>query len=204
MQTTSKPSLPGRTPGSAAIHFGNEHELENTNDLASELVATEKTMSQIVRFSDAEEVFERADALYERVERMLRIRLPNADIHHVGSTAVRGSVTKGDLDVVVRVARSAFCLAEEVLASIFERNLESSRSEDFAAFLDKTTDPELGVQLVVEGGAADTLLAWRRGLQTDAELREQYNELKRAYDGRQMNEYRDAKAEFIGRHLRGE
>jgi GrpB-like predicted nucleotidyltransferase (UPF0157 family) len=158
-------------------------------------------MSEIVHFSGAAEVFARADALYEQVEWMLRTRLPNADVHHVGSTAVRGSITKGDLDVVVRVTRDAFHAAEDLLESVFERNTESSRSEDFAAFLDKTTNPELGVQLVVVGGAADTFLAWRRKLQTDEELREKYNELKRAYEGSRMDEYREAKAEFIARHL---
>jgi len=130
-------------------------------------------------------------------------RLPDAEIHHVGSTAVRGSVTKGDLDVLVRVPQDAFQAAEDVLASIFERNTESTRSADFSAFLDKRTNPELGVQLVAVGGSADTFLAWRSMLETDPDLREKYNELKRAYEGRPMEEYREAKARFITKHLAG-
>ena len=80
-------------------------------------------MSSVVRFSNAPDVFAEADALFLEVEAQLRSAIPYAEIHHVGSTAIPGSFTKGDLDVLVRVPRSLFSAAEATLAEIFERNL---------------------------------------------------------------------------------
>ena len=45
---------------------------------------------------------------FEKLMVELETLVPDADIHHVGSTAIPGSLTKGDLDVQVRVVASAF------------------------------------------------------------------------------------------------
>ena len=160
-------------------------------------------MSNVVRFSCAADVFAKADVLFRKVEADLRACLPDADIHHVGSTAIPGSLTKGDLDVLVRVHRESFERAEDVLAGMYDRNTESSRTSGFSAFMDISTDPELGIQLVVIDGAEDTFLVWRQKLRSDTLLRQEYDDLKRAYEAKPMDDYRKAKARFITRHLNG-
>ncbi len=45
----------------------------------------------------------------------LRVLLPEAELDHIGATAVPGALTKGDLDILVRVSPPAFPAAVEVL-----------------------------------------------------------------------------------------
>jgi GrpB-like predicted nucleotidyltransferase (UPF0157 family) len=160
-------------------------------------------VTDLVRFSRAPEVFAKADRLYAEVAPRIAAVLPAADIHHVGSTAVPESLTKGDLDIVVRVSVNDFAEAEAVLESMFARNTGSFRSDEFAAFLDSSTDPELGVQLVVAGSKVDHFLQWRALLERDPNLRREYDELKRRFDGKSMDAYREAKAQFIAERLGG-
>jgi GrpB-like predicted nucleotidyltransferase (UPF0157 family) len=160
-------------------------------------------MSQIVRFSNHPAVFAKAERLFGSVAGKLARLMPNAEIYHVGSTAVPGSLTKGDLDILVRVNAEDFRAAEVTVAAMFAPNLGSFRSEEFAAFLDASTDPELGIQLVERGGEADNFLIWLDHLKSNPELRQQYDDLKRRFEGGSMDEYREAKAQFIAEWLCG-
>lgn len=143
-----------------------------------------------------------ADALFERITAHLRAALPaGADIRHVGSTAVPGCQTKGDLDIVVRVEAADFAAADAVLAARLERNTGSAHTDTFAAFEDATTAPHLGVQLVVVGAPFDDFHRFDAALRGDASLVERYNALKMTFHGRSMDEYRVAKDAFIAEVL---
>jgi GrpB-like predicted nucleotidyltransferase (UPF0157 family) len=131
------------------------------------------------------------------VERFLRQLLPRADIRHVGATAIATCLTKGDLDVVVRVAALEFGDAYDVLAKAFKVNEGSVRTENFAAFEDATASPQLGIQLTAMGGPFDVFHIFAETLLSDGRLVAAYNNLKRAYDGRPMAAYRAAKDRFI-------
>lgn len=97
-----------------------------------------------------------AERLFARVEEELRSLLSApADIRHVGATAVPGCLTKGDLDVVVRVEADAFVEADRALSVRFPRNDGSKRTDSFSAFEDSGVVPHLGIQLTVVGGADD-------------------------------------------------
>lgn len=160
-------------------------------------------MDATVHFSNVAEIFEKANRLYEETSRQLNRVLPWAEHHHVGSTAVPGSRTKGDLDVVVRVVQERFEEADAILAENFDRNLESDRTDDFSAFEDSSTDPDLGIQLVAKGSPADTFLDWIARLRADPALRREYDQLKAQYEGALMDEYRSAKGAFIRGNLDG-
>jgi GrpB-like predicted nucleotidyltransferase (UPF0157 family) len=155
-----------------------------------------------VHFSNSPEVFEAAERLFSEVASRIREMLPHAEIEHIGSTAVRGSLTKGDLDVLVRVSGDDFRESDCALEAIFRRNEGSDKRETFSAFLDSSTSPELGVQLVVAGTEFDTFSYWVEQLTSDRKLRAAYNDLKARYNGKDMNEYREAKSEFIAKHIR--
>lgn len=57
--------------------------------------------------------------------------------------------------------------------------------------------PRLGVQLVAKGCDLDSFVEFRNRLQESDILRSSYNAPKRRYEGRDMGEYRSAKADFI-------
>jgi GrpB-like predicted nucleotidyltransferase (UPF0157 family) len=126
---------------------------------------------------------------------------PSAEILHIGATAIPGSLTKGDLDIVVRVARSDFVNAERVLASRFARNSGSVRTEEFAAYEDDERSPHLGIQLTIMGGTIDVFHHFVEALRGNSDLVRHYNEIKLSCSGQPMADYRAAKDIFIGRVL---
>jgi GrpB-like predicted nucleotidyltransferase (UPF0157 family) len=139
-----------------------------------------------------------ADRLFKQIEAELRSLLTQrADIRHIGATAVPGCVTKGDLDVVVRVPAEKFAATDRLLATRFARNLGSKRTATFAAFADDNSVPHLGVQLTTVGGEDDYFHVFVDRLLRDPELVARYNALKTIWDGKPMDDYRAAKSVFI-------
>ena len=143
-----------------------------------------------------------AHQLFERTAAILRGLLPaSADIRHIGATAVPGCLTKGDLDIVVRVEAADFSAAHSAIAAHFARNTGSPHTDTFSAFEDGGTTPHLGVQLVVVGAPEDCFHTFAEMLRRDPDLLARYNDLKRLYDGHPMGVYRAAKDAFIARTL---
>ena len=140
--------------------------------------------------------------MFARVEAELRPLFPaEADIRHIGATAIPGCLTKGDLDIAVRVPVERFAQSDAVLAERFSRNAGSVRTESFSAFEDNACQPHLGVQLVAIGGSHDFFHTFAERLLSSPELLRQYNALKQEYDGADMDSYRAAKDAFIDRAL---
>jgi GrpB-like predicted nucleotidyltransferase (UPF0157 family) len=139
-----------------------------------------------------------AEQLYERIAADLKVLLPAAaDIRHIGATAVPGCLTKGDLDIIVRVAAEAFVAADAALAMRFARNMGSKHTASFSSFEDATTTPHLGIQLATIGSEDDCFHPFVEALRQDPELVAQYNALKRQFDGKPMEIYRTAKSAFV-------
>lgn len=147
---------------------------------------------------DQEHARAAAFRLYDHIAPDLRARLPvSADVQHVGATAVDGCLTKGDLDIVVRVPPTDFAQAEAVLATLFQRNSGSIKTDGFAAFEDDLASPHLGVQLVAIGDPLDVFHRFTSALRRRPALVAEYNALKRRFDGVSMSTYRTAKNAFI-------
>jgi GrpB-like predicted nucleotidyltransferase (UPF0157 family) len=143
-----------------------------------------------------------AARLFESVRARIRPLLPrDAEIRHIGATAIPGCLTKGDLDIVVRVAKRDFAAAEAALACHFARNAGSGRTDDFAAFAVAASTPHLGIQLTARGGALDGFHVFADALRADPDLVRRYNDLKRAHHGAPMDVYRAAKDAFIAQVL---
>jgi GrpB-like predicted nucleotidyltransferase (UPF0157 family) len=152
-----------------------------------------------VYFLSSEAVRQRAEAAYERHRAALSEFLPQAEIEHIGSTAIPGAITKGDLDILVCVSANDFAAAEELLAKHFARNEGSFRSDSFASFCDDAADPPLGIQLVVVGSELDNFTQFRDALRADPHLLAEFNSLKRECEGMEMDAYRERKSAFVER-----
>ena len=161
-----------------------------------------------VVFVRESEVRQAVAAAFENMRGRLASLLPDARIEHVGSTAVPGSITKGDLDVCVLVPPGAFAGADRILAQHFPRNVGSDRSESLSSFVDGGDGRDggggvagrgvpIGIQLVACGGPEDSFVAWREMLRRSPRLLEAYNDLKRRWHGRPHDQYRTAKSQFI-------
>lgn len=125
--------------------------------------------------------------------------LPEAEVEHIGATAVTGSLTKGDLDLLVRVAAEDFDRGLGALGNRYDVHQPENWNHGFASF--KSTSHgkiPVGIQLVVAGGEDDLLFTgWRDRLIADPRLLRRYNELKLAQCDSGYDAYLTAKAEFI-------
>lgn len=83
-------------------------------------VAVEGSMTELVRFHPWEQVSGPAQRAFERHAARIRAALPDAMVEHVGSTAVPGSITKGDVDLQVRIPAVRFAAAARERAVFME------------------------------------------------------------------------------------
>jgi GrpB-like predicted nucleotidyltransferase (UPF0157 family) len=143
-----------------------------------------------------------AETLFRMVASELAAVLPSsAEVLHIGATAVPGCLTKGDLDIAVRVDRANFPAAQALLMERLSRNVGSTRTDEFAAFEDAHCSPHLGVQLTVKGGAFDIFHHFVEALRADPVLVRRYNDLKQRFRDGPMADYRAAKDAFVGEVL---
>jgi GrpB-like predicted nucleotidyltransferase (UPF0157 family) len=163
---------------------------------------TDAATDERVTFAPEQHFRAAIDPLLARVKTQLQALLPESDIQHVGSTSIPGSLTKGDLDVQVRVSSVSFSAAREALSKLYRVNAGGFALRDATSFEDYSTHPSLGIHLTVIGGGADIQWRFRDLLVASPALRDEYDRLKRRFDGGSMAEYRDAKALFVTRVLR--
>jgi len=151
----------------------------------------------MVYFREQEKFRQRAQELFlKEQKRILRV-VPNADIQHIGSTAIPDSLTKGDLDIQVRVKQKDFEKAQNALSKIYKSNKGNPPTKTYASFKDDDAKIPLGVQLTVIGSKEDNFTALRDILVSDKKHLKAYNALKERYQGKPMREYRKAKGKFI-------
>lgn len=156
---------------------------------------------ETVAFLPEEHFRARVQARFEQLRSELEAVVPGAQIEHVGSTAIPGSLTKGDLDVQVRVPAAQYLAAKERLCRLFAINGGGFSGHDAISFEDYSGDPNVGVHLTVVGSTADVQWRFRDLLLASQSLRREYDELKRRFEGKSMERYRDAKADFVDRVL---
>ena len=129
----------------------------------------------------------------------LRGVLPDAEIHHVGATALPGAITKGDVDLVVRVDREQFGAVIALLSTRFARKQEENWSSTFGSFGDDDGyDLPLGIQVVVRGAGEDIFLHQRDYLRANRDVLERYNRIKSTHAGDAADGYWQAKNAFFG------
>lgn len=160
------------------------------------------TDEQIFTLVDTEHASAAAYRLFDSMLPLLTSHLPpSVDIRHIGATAVPGCMTKGDLDILVRIPSEDFLAADDALSKLFARNTGSTRTRDFSAFEDPARIPSLGIQLTAIGGEFDSFHHFVEALLASPQLVAAYNALKRDWDGAAMDDYRKAKDEFIAHAL---
>ncbi|HEY1074498.1 MAG TPA: GrpB family protein [Patescibacteria group bacterium] len=122
----------------------------------------------------------------------------SVDIQHVGATSVIGLISKGDLDIQIRVSRDDFEPTKEVLSKEYEPAQEENWTKTFASFKDDSGETAVGLQLTIINSEEDSYFYKLRDiLNEDVSARESFNQLKREYDGKSMDDYRKAKSKFI-------
>ena len=156
----------------------------------------------MVYFREQGKFRQHAEELFLKEQKKILRVVPNADVQHIGSTAVPGSLTKGDLDIQVRVKQKDFDKAQNALSKMYKPNKGNPFTKTYASFKDDGAKIPLGVQLTVIGSKEDNFTALRDILVQNKKTLEKYNALKKRYQGKSMHEYRKAKGKFVEKVLK--
>ena len=157
----------------------------------------------MVGIRPAAEIEAEVEGVVRSHRRRLEGLLPQAEVVHVGSTAVPGALTKGDVDLLVRVGGCEFDLAVRTLCSVYAIHQPENSTATYASFVDPAAGgPPVGVQLVVSGSHEDALFEpFIEALTRDKALLAAYNALKRRLDGADYERYTREKGDFVERVL---
>lgn len=139
-----------------------------------------------------------AAGCFEAVAAVLYARLPYAEVEHVGSTSVPECLTKGDVDLLVRVSVADFAQAQTALDRLLARSPRNEPTDSYTEYDYSNEGFSASVQLVTAGGFHDCHFHGLKAvLKSDPEALQLYNELKLRCDGGSMEDYRDAKEGLI-------
>jgi GrpB-like predicted nucleotidyltransferase (UPF0157 family)/GNAT superfamily N-acetyltransferase len=127
----------------------------------------------------------------------LQALLPATQVEHIGATALPGGLTKGDVDVNVRVEPDEFADVVTALSARFDTAQPQNWTETFASFSDERCGLPVGIQVTARGSDDDFLVAARDRLRADPALRRKYDQLKQETAPAGRAAYWQAKNDFL-------
>ena len=200
-------ACPGRAEIFALPAILSEHQPQGWTPGLSPPVAASVQMpyhrQRPVKFLEPEAYQPLARELFHQISAMIRQALPGSRVEHIGSSAIEGAVSKGDLDIFVGVEPGEFPDALIAIESLgFRIKRESFRNESLCPFESGIYPIPVGLQLVVNRSEFEFFILFRDRLNADVNLRSAYNELKRQASDLDEGDYRHAKSEFIESVLR--
>lgn len=120
------------------------------------------------------------------------------DIQHVGSSSILGALSKGDLDIQIRVSSENFEKIKEILNLNFKSKRQELWNEGFSIFGNEEKGISIDYMITTIDSSADDFYKVRDFLRKNPAMLARYNEVKKIYHGKNYSEYRIAKSEFFG------
>jgi GrpB-like predicted nucleotidyltransferase (UPF0157 family) len=154
-------------------------------------------MPHDVPLVDLADVVAAAEAIVDAFGLVARRLLPYAEVHHIGATALPTGLTKGDVDVNIRIGPDGFARAVDVFRRHYEPAQEHNWTPTYASFKADSYPLPLGIQVTVIGSPDDFLLALRDTMLTRPAVLDEYSECKRRAAALGPDAYWDAKDRFL-------
>jgi GrpB protein len=150
-----------------------------------------------VEFVPSELVLPRARAALRRERERLAALAPGSELVLTGASSLPGALTRGDIDLHLRVPPAAWTATVAALSGAYrvvKPEIWSSTLATFAA----PDDDLVGIAATPVGSAHDVRFtaAWER-LASDAGVLTAYNDLKRSHAAGELEEYLAAKGAFF-------
>ena len=158
--------------------------------------AVKREVSRL-EFRPAAEIHGQAVTILARERERLTRLVPPGQLSLTGGSSVPAALTRGDVDLHLRVPSADFASVVELLGTLYRPVLLEIWTATLATFEVDARLPT-GIAVTPIGSEHDTLFARTWGLlSTDAALLEAYNELKRRHDGGEIGPYLEAKSAFF-------
>jgi GrpB-like predicted nucleotidyltransferase (UPF0157 family) len=155
-----------------------------------------------VRLRAVQELMPQVEGVLSRVFPQIELLVPNAELHHIGSTALPSALTKGDVDVLLRVSPAILPQAVSLLRRHFTIKQPTNWTSSFASFGDDISyELPLGIQVVVKNSTDDFFLFLHDYLMSNPDAFKEYNCLKVTHAGEGPEGYWRAKDKFLSKVL---
>lgn len=155
--------------------------------------------TESMHFFSSEEIFEKAKTIFQIEKENIEEKIlpTKADIQHVGSCSVSGALAKFDVDIQVRVEAVDFDGVVAFLEKAYSKKHLELWNDSLAIF---NVDKECQIDIVVTviDSKYDDYYKVRDYFILHPEFLEQYNSLKRSFEGKSYLEYKTAKRNFFG------
>lgn len=155
-------------------------------------------MNSGMRFLQPEEFVSNNELIFSEIQLELISVFPYFEIEHIGSSAIHGAISKGDLDILVRVQAIHF---EQALSAIQTLNFTvkegTLRTKSLCMLESRDYAVDVAIQLIEAGSEFENFVIFRDKLNANPELVEKYNQLKTECTGLAPDDYRSKKSEFI-------
>jgi len=149
-----------------------------------------------MQFYEASEYQPACSIKFQHYRNKILSLIPNAKVDHIGSSAISGAISKGDLDILVAVEKLKLEGAVIKLQSLgFRVKQDTLRTNELCMLESELED--VAFQVIALGSQFEMFLIFRNELLADNEKVKQYNELKRSCIGMSQDAYRAYKSKFI-------
>jgi GrpB-like predicted nucleotidyltransferase (UPF0157 family) len=151
-----------------------------------------------MKFFEPEEYQDKVNELFERVREDVFKYISNSRFEHIGASSIRGSVSKGDLDIFVGVRKDQFDLTIEKLKGIgFTEKENTLRTNELCMMITDQYNYDVALQVVVNGSEFEDFIIFRDFMISRPDLMKELNELKRRCSGLDPSEYRKVKSKWV-------
>ncbi len=147
-------------------------------------------------FKKSEHFIEKAEKEFVQLKKKIIDALPMVEVFPIGGTFIPGAITKGDLDVQVRVYKKDFQKALDVLSENFEVNNKHLWNKNFAIFKDESFTPKADILVTVCGSKEDCLQEVQEMIMSDKNILASYNKLKIDFGNNGIEQYKIEKRKF--------
>lgn len=154
-------------------------------------------------FFQPKDYLEETTEIFDKIKKTIQLKLPFSKIEHIGSSSIKGALSKGDLDIFVGVYAKEFETSLEKIKTLgftIKKNTLRTTSLCMLETFDYKID--VSVQLVELGSKFEFFLTFRDIMNSNTHLVEEYNTLKRNSINLKSDKYRENKSKFIENTLK--
>lgn len=151
-----------------------------------------------MKFYEANEYQDKVNSIFDELSEELKRVLPDARVEHIGSSAIEGAVSKGDLDVFVGVNQSDFVASLDKVKGLgFVEKMGTLRTDSLCMLVTDKFNHDVAIQLVANASEFEDFLRFKELMQSRPSLVLEYNELKRGSVHLTEDDYREKKSKWI-------